>query len=135
YTSSQGESHMKRTIVGLMAAGIAFAAAGCAAVEEEGSGGDAKDMGKPDITVKATKILKEFEDNEASADAKYKGKVLKIKGVIEKIDTELFDDEKYSVQVAGGGDFVVFTVNCNGQSSDAVVDLKKGAKVTVVGEF
>ena len=87
------------------------------------------------IPVKAAKIVKEFEDNELAADAKYKGKTLRITGVVEKIDTELLDDEKYILQLGGGGDFEVFTVNCHDMSTKELSTLKKGDNATVIGEF
>lgn len=87
------------------------------------------------MSVMATAMIKDYEDNEAAADRKYQDKVLEVSGVVDKIDTELFDDEKYIIQVGGGGQFEIFTVNCPGQSGDAVADIKKGQKITVIGEF
>lgn len=87
------------------------------------------------MPVQAKTILKEFEENEAAADAKYDGKVLQVTGTIEKIDTEIFDEDEYVIQIAGGGQFEFFTVNADDQSQDDVASLKKGDKITVVGEF
>jgi hypothetical protein len=125
---------VKRTNGALLIAVIGFVASGCAATDS-GSGSGGEGVGKPDVTVQATKILKQFEDNEAAADGKYKGKTLQVSGVVDKVDTELLDDEKYSVQIGGGTDFELFTVNCNGQTSKAVSKIKKGKKITVVGQF
>jgi hypothetical protein len=41
------------------------------------------------LAVTAKQILKEFEDNEAAADAKYEGKRIKVTGIVDKIDTEI----------------------------------------------
>jgi hypothetical protein len=91
---------------------------------------------KPEaMPVKAAAILKEFEDNELSADAKYKGKTLKVTGVVDKIDTDLFDDEKYILRLADGGDFAFLTVNCYDMSTDELATLNKGDNATVIGEF
>ncbi len=87
------------------------------------------------MKVDAKKILKEFEDNEAAADAKYKGTVIEVTGEIDKVDTEVWDDDQYIVQVNGGGEWEFLTVNCNDLPSSAVTSLKKGQDVTVRGEF
>lgn len=127
---------MKRTIAALSIAVLGFTAAGCAAAEEgdSGSGSNGKSS-KPDMKVKATGIMKEYEENEAAADGKYKGKTLQVSGVIDKIDTEFMDDEEYVINIGGGTDFEFFTVNCDDQDSKDVASLKKGQKITVVGDF
>ena len=128
---------MKRTIVALSIVMLGFTAAGCAAVEEAGGadGGKGGKVGKPDMKVQAKSILKEFEENEAAADGKYKGKTLQVSGVIDKIDTEFIDEDEYVINIGGGGDFEIITVNCDDQGSKAVSPLKKGQKITVVGGF
>jgi hypothetical protein len=65
------------------------------------------------VKVKAKKIIKEFEDNEAAADTKYKGKTLRVTGVVAKVDTEMFDDSQYIIELNGGGQWDILTVNCN----------------------
>jgi hypothetical protein len=87
------------------------------------------------IAVQAVDILAEFEANEAAADAKYKGKTIRVTGFVDKVDTEIFDSNEYVVQIGGGTDFEFFTVNADDQKSEDVVDLKKGDKITVEGEF
>jgi hypothetical protein len=87
------------------------------------------------ISVKAIKMLNEFEDNELAADAKYKGETLKITGVVDSIDTDILDEDKYILRMADGGEYVFLTVNCNDMSTDELSTLKKGQKVTVIGEF
>jgi hypothetical protein len=87
------------------------------------------------MKVDAKKILKEFEENEAAADAKYEGKVIEVAGEISKVDTEVWDDDQYIVQVNGGGQWDFLTVNCNDLPASAVTSLKKGQDVTVRGEF
>jgi len=123
------------TNVALLIAGLGFVASGCAATDDGSDSESSDSIGKPDVTVEAKQILKKFENNEATADGKYKDKTLQVSGVVAKVDTELLDDEKYAVQIGGGGQFELFTVNCNGQSSDAVSKIKKGQKITVVGVF
>lgn len=87
------------------------------------------------VKVEAKKILKEFEENEAAADAKYDDKVLQVSGVVDKIDTEVWDDEQYVIRVGAGTDFEFIHVNCNDQSQSDVTSIKKGQDITVVGKF
>ena len=129
--NNMGEA-MKRAIVALLVAGLGFLAAGCEMPEEGDSG--SKSASKP-VKVQAKQILKQFEDNEAAADGKYKGKNLQVSGVVDKVDTELLDDEQYVVRIGAGSDFELTTVNCNDQSSSDVSKIKKGQKITVVGGF
>jgi len=87
------------------------------------------------LAVSAKQILKEFEDNEAAADAKYEGKTIAVTGIVNKIDTEIFNEEEYVVQIADGSDFVYITVNCDDQSNDVAATIKKGQKITATGDF
>jgi len=97
---------------------------------------DSKDAAAPKpVAVEAKVILKEFEENEAAADAKYDGKVLKVTGVINSVDTELLDDSEYVVNIGTGSDWDVWTVNADDQSQDTVASLNAGDKITVIGEF
>lgn len=126
---------MKRATVALLVAALGFLAAGCEVPEDSSeSGSDKKSNSKP-VKVQAKKILKEFEENEAAADGKYKGKTLQVAGVVDKIDTEFIDDEEYVVNVGAGTDFELITVNCDDQASKDVASLKKGQQITVVGDF
>jgi hypothetical protein len=125
---------MKRVITAVLIAGLGFATSGCGA--SSGSGSDSSEsVGKPDVTVEAKQVLTAFEKNEAAADGKYKGKTLEVSGVVSKVDTEMFDEEKYIVQVGGGGRYEILTVNCNGLASEDVSKIKKGDEITVVGVF
>lgn len=88
-----------------------------------------------DLAVKAQQLLKDFEDNELAADKLYADKTLKVTGVVEKIDTDLFDEDKYILRLTGGGDFEILSVNVEGLSQDELATLKTGQKVTVIAEF
>jgi hypothetical protein len=87
------------------------------------------------LKVRAAKILKDFDSNEAAADAKYKGKHLRITGVVGKVDTELIDDNQYVIQIGGGGDFEIVYVNCDDQTSAVAAKIHKGQQVTVTADF
>lgn len=87
------------------------------------------------VAVTATQMLKDYEDNEAAADAKYKGKTLRISGKIAKIDTEILDEDEYVVEINGGGDFEFLSVSCEDQKAADVSSLSKGEDITVVADF
>ena len=95
----------------------------------------AKEPAVKPMNVQAAAILKEFEGNEAAADLKYEGKVLRVTGEVSKVDTELLDDSEYVIQVNGGGDFDFFSVNCNDQAPEDVAKIQIGQQITVVGQF
>jgi len=87
------------------------------------------------VAVKAGQIVKEFEDNELAADAKYKGRTLEITGVVDSIDTDIWDDEKYILALGSGGNWEFLFTNCHDMSTDELSTINKGDTVTVVGEF
>lgn len=87
------------------------------------------------VAVDAADILKEFEGNEAAADLKYEGKTLKVTGNVYKVDTEVWDEEQYVVQLDTGSDWDFLTVNCNDMAADEVATLTPNSTATVVGQF
>lgn len=87
------------------------------------------------VKVRAADLLKAFEDNELAADDKYKDKTLEVSGRVNKIDTELLDDDKYVLMVGSGGEFEFLTVNCHDVPKSQLSALKTGQNVTVIGEF
>jgi hypothetical protein len=89
----------------------------------------------PDLTVYADELIKEFDDNELRADAKYKGKTLEVIGVVTDIDTELFNDEKYILSMNGGGDWDFLTVSCYDIDPGILMDVDIGSTISVVGDF
>jgi len=86
-------------------------------------------------SVHATEILDEFDGNEAAADLKYKGKTLKVTGIADKVDTEFWDDDQYVIQINGGGDWDILSVNCNDVPASQAARVKVGSPVTVTGTF
>lgn len=55
------------------------------------------------IAVKSEKLHRDYDDNEASADEKYKGRLLLVEGVIQSIDKDMFDNT--ILILSGGGAF------------------------------
>lgn len=87
------------------------------------------------VKVEATALIKAFEENELAADEQYKDKDLEVTGRVNKIDTDLFDGDKYVLRIGGGGEFEILTVNCYDIPQSQLSKLSTGQKVTVVGEF
>lgn len=88
-----------------------------------------------DIKVTAGEIIEEFDSNELAGDQKYKGKTVEVSGVVEKIDTELLDDDKYILNITDGGDFEIFSVTCHDMPTDVLSTLQVGSSIKVIGDF
>lgn len=104
------------------------------ATSEEGAAEPTEPEAEPKaVKVEASKIVKEFQENELAADAKYDGKDLLITGRVDKIDTDMWDSEKYVLRL--GGKWDILTVNCYDMSTDELATIKAGQTVTVRGTF
>lgn len=88
-----------------------------------------------DVKITAGELIKEFEGNELAADQKYKGKTVEVSGVVEKIDTELFNEDKYLLNITDGGDFEFLTVTCHDMDNDVLAKLAVGSAIKVIGDF
>lgn len=86
----------------------------------------------PSYTLSADQLYREYDSNEVSADAKYKGKVVIVSGTIQDIGKDIMDD---AYIIIGGGGFLdgVQCTFTKGQQS-SVARLSKGQRVTVKGE-
>ena len=88
-----------------------------------------------DLAVDAGKLIKEYDDNEFAADQVYKGKTLKVTGVVDQIDTDLFDEDEYILDLTDGDEWAFLTVSVHGLSQDDLASVKQGQTVTVIAEF
>lgn len=88
-----------------------------------------------DVKITAGEFIKEFEGNELAADQKYKGKTVEVSGVVEKIDTELFNEDKYLLNITDGGDFEFLSVTCHDMDNDVLSKLTVGSAIKVIGDF
>lgn len=82
-------------------------------------------------SVTASALVKEYEDNEVKADAKYKGKVIVVEGKVQEIGKDLFDD----IYVVIGGTGLLDGVQCafGDEATDVVASLGKGDSVKIEG--
>jgi hypothetical protein len=91
-----------------------------------------KDLEKtrPDFVLTATDLLKEFENDENKASAKYVNKVLEVSGVIESLNAG--EDKTVSIVLKTESDFS--TVICTFQQLIDPADYRQGESITVKGE-
>jgi hypothetical protein len=87
----------------------------------------------PDYRTTADALFSEFKENEVAADAKYKGKIVVVSGVIQAIGKDVMDQ---AYIVLGGGGFLD-GVQCTFTESQnaSVGSLTKGESVSVKGEI
>lgn len=87
------------------------------------------------VSANAADMIQEFEDNELQADAKYKGQWVQVSGVVNKIDTEMFNSKKYVLKIGTGSEWDFLSVDCHDMSQAELSSLATGNAVRVVGEF
>lgn len=90
------------------------------------------------VVVPARQLLKDFEDNPAAAEVKYKGKYLEVSGVVER---EGKDGREIPFVILNGGDensklkIECFFELAFGEERDHIERLRKGDTITVRGEY
>lgn len=77
--------------------------------------------------------MKAYDDNEVNADSQYKGKKLEVTGYINDIGKDILD--RSFVILGNGDEYELIAVQCYVSKDilDDVAKLKKGDKVTIVG--
>ena len=118
-----------------MMAGASGGGSDATATDETDSSFLAPAQASKPVAVTAGDLIKQFEENELQADAKYKGKTLKITGIVEQIDTELLDEDAYVLDLTGGGDFEILAVHVYDIPTEDLASINKGDKVTVTATF
>jgi hypothetical protein len=84
---------------------------------------------KPNVTVSARKLYKEYNDNEIAADEKYKGQIIQVTGIIRDIGNDIMDNAYVTLI----GDQYFGDIQCYFDKKSIVAGLSKGKKITVVG--
>jgi hypothetical protein len=85
---------------------------------------------KPDFTLTATDLQKEFEQNEAAASAKYISKVLEVKGTVSSLAKT--EGGNVNITLKTGSD--LSSVICTFPESRVPSQIKEGDAITVKGE-
>lgn len=88
---------------------------------------------EPVIEVSVEQILKEYEENEVSADNKYKGKKVAITGIVDSVGKDIFDDTY--IKIDTGAEYEAFGAQCYIADTqfERTEELKPGDRITVVG--
>jgi hypothetical protein len=86
---------------------------------------------KPDYTISATELLKEFEANEQGSNKKYWDKIIKVEGMVK----ELAKDDKGFYSIVLGDTASMSSVRCNVDSvhSKEAAAVKQGSIIAVKG--
>ena len=79
-------------------------------------------------------LHQEYMDNPISADAKYKGKILKLTGEVENIDSEFEANTYITFNVGGQYSFKDIRITFKKSEETKVAQLKKGQTVTIKGK-
>lgn len=87
--------------------------------------------GKVAATLTADALYRAYKANEVQADSKYKGKVLKVSGVVDGIGKDMLDKPYVSLKTSSP----IMTVQCFFSKSHlkTLGNLKKGQELTVKG--
>lgn len=80
----------------------------------------------PAVDVTPKQLFADYEENEVSADDKYKGKILRVSGTVAKIGKDVLDTPYIEFAASS-----VFGVQCMFDDTAALTSLKKGQKLTV----
>ena len=83
----------------------------------------------PTVTISASKLYKEYNENEIAADEKYKGKIIEVTGVIRDIGNDIMDNAYITLV----GNEYFGDIQCYFNEKSVVAKLSKGKKITVIG--
>ena len=83
----------------------------------------------PSVTISASKLYKEYNENEIAADEKYKGKIIEITGVIRDIGNYIMDNAYITLV----GNEYFRDIQCYFNEKSVVAKLSKGKRITVIG--
>ena len=81
------------------------------------------------VTISASKLYKEYNENEIAADEKYKGKIIEVTGVIRDIGNDIMDNAYITLV----GNEYFGDIQCYFNEKSVVAKLSKGKRITVIG--
>lgn len=100
---------------------------------KEGSKEPAIDRNSAPVIVTSATLVKDYTDNEVSADAKYKGKLLEISGKVSGVTNGSFDNEMVVRLSDSEYDFNAPSCSMEESEKEKVLTIKKGQTVTLIG--
>ena len=83
----------------------------------------------PSVTISASKLYKEYNENEIAADEKYKGKIIEVTGVIRDIGNDIMDNAYITLV----GNEYFGDIQCYFNEKSVLASLSKGKRITVMG--
>ena len=86
------------------------------------------------MEVDYTILHQEYMDNPIAADAKYKGKILKLTGVVEDIDREIAGNTYVTFNIGGQYSFKNVRITFKKSEETKVAQFKKGQTITIKGK-
>ena len=84
---------------------------------------------KADYTLDAVELLKQYQDDESSANSKYLGKVIEVNGIVKNIAI----DDRGTMNVAIDGGNELASINCQFEKKEAPPRLHEGDAIKVKG--
>ncbi|TXH06872.1 MAG: hypothetical protein E6Q06_04615 [Candidatus Moraniibacteriota bacterium] len=88
----------------------------------------------PEVVVTSAALSKAYSENEVSADAKYKDKLIEVSGKVVSIDNGTFDNEIIIRLSDGQYDFNGLHCYMKESERDKALTMKKGQTVTLIGK-
>ena len=88
---------------------------------------------EPELNISASELINAYKENEVKADKMYKGRIVEVNGIVDKIDSDISD--KAVVRLSDGDEFTFYNISCyvDNDNQDKACELKKGQNVTIVG--
>ena len=88
---------------------------------------------EPELNISASELINAYKENEVKADKIYKGRIVEVNGIVDKIDSDISD--KAVIRLSDGDEFSFYNISCyiDNDNQDKACELKKGQNVTIVG--
>ncbi len=83
-----------------------------------------------ELEVTASTLFDEYQDNEVSADNKYKGKIILVDGTVQQVRKDFMDN--MIVELTTSNQFM--PINCYFENADVVASLSKGNNIKIIGK-
>jgi hypothetical protein len=86
----------------------------------------------PEATLQASELFRAYENNEVSADALYKGKIILVSGLVNDIGKDIIGDPYVTLSTGNS----IWTVQCmfSSKQEGELAALRKGQSVSIKGE-
>ena len=89
---------------------------------------------EPSVQISAPDLVAAYQENEVSADAEYKDKVVEVTGFVGSVGKDVIDD--VYVTVNDGGEYTIISVQCYFEDEAQIAktaELSEGDEVSIIG--